>query len=86
MGSFTEVYEDRHRLIQAAQVLGAIVTKDCFFPRWKVNEFHRKGLIGVRENNVGWTVTVRASLADDPAEMFVPKNPKKESRIVTRPT
>ena len=86
MGSFTEVYEDRHRLIQAAQVLGAIVTKDCFFPRHKVNEFYRNGLIDVREKNGGWSVTVRAPLSGDSAEMFVPKNPKKESRIVTRPT
>ena len=86
MGAFTEEHNDRFRLIQAVQILGAKVTKDCFFPRWKVNEFHRKGLISFREKNGGWSVTVRASLADKPAEIFVPHNPQKEVRIVALPT
>lgn len=85
-GPFTLEYASEPRLLQAAQVLGAIVTKDYFFPKWKVREFSKRDLVQVVQKDAGWTVMVRADIAKDWAVMFVPNNPRKPARIMSRPT
>lgn len=37
--------------MQLAQVLGARLTKDCFFPRWKVMQFLRSGHCEIHRND-----------------------------------
>ena len=83
---YTLEFGGEPRLIQAAQVLGAIVTKDHFFTKQNVREFSKRNLVQVVTKAGGWTVMVRADVLADWAVMYVPDNPRKEAQIVSRPT
>lgn len=53
----TEDY--RKEIIEAAQIAGARASRDCFFPRWRVNKLFANGYIAVEcTGNKEYVVTV----------------------------
>jgi hypothetical protein len=63
-----ELISERYPLevIQAAQVLGVRMTKDHFFPKWKVQKLYNEGLVSAEKTSRGtWRVQVKLSHLND---------------------